>query len=562
MKMLLAGILTLALCAVWNPQTVRAEGTAPDGIWTDSAATEFAGGSGTKDDPYQITTPEQLAKLAADVNSGVWGQTHSLEYFALKADLDLSAHRWIPIGNGTNHSSFHSFSGYFDGENHTISGLYVDESAENYSAGLFGHVTLTNAVEEVTLQNLNLTNAYVKSEAGEPDGTGILVGHISNVKVRNCHVSGTVTGSEQIGGMFGTASYADVKDCTSDVQVIGCGKSGGGRAGGLVGYDFSSKYANCSAKGKVDGSYSVGGFAGTLYYDAQAEFCKAETEVIASDWCAGGFVGYSEEVARISNCVSYGNVTSTMTGWDPRVGGFVGHNGLQSSITDCHSTGKVTGGTEQFPAGGFLGYDANGIVKDCSFDAEVNPGLEGSSREAMHPENIVIQAGTTKEVTENICEDYGGGHEAGETTVIDPTCTEDGKKFQSCTKCGAEMNVEIIPAEGHQWNTEYTVDKEATCTEEGSESIHCSKCDATKDSREIPAKGHSYGEWVVTKKPTATAKGLKEKVCSVCQNRVTEEIPMLESGKKTEDSKKTTDTSAKNQGKKTVKKTVKTGDAG
>ena len=123
-----------------------------------------------------------------------------------KVDLDLSAHRWIPSGSGTNQSSFHSFSGYFDGENHIISCLYVDESAEKYSADLFGHVTLTNAVEEVTLQNLKLTNAYVKSEAGEPDGTGILVGHISNVKVRNCHVSGTVTGSEQIGGMFGEAS--------------------------------------------------------------------------------------------------------------------------------------------------------------------------------------------------------------------------------------------------------------------------------------------------------------------------------------------------------------------
>ena len=65
--------------------------------------------------------------------------------------------------------------------------------------------------------------------------------------------------------------------------------------------------------------------------------------------------------------------------------------------------------------------------------ADVNSG------EAMHPENIVIQAGTTKEVWANICEDYDGGHEAGETTMVDPTCTEDGKKFQSCTKCGAEL---------------------------------------------------------------------------------------------------------------------------
>ena len=565
MKLLLAGILAFVLCTAWSPQVARAEGNAPDGIWTDSAATAFAGGSGTKADPYQIETPEQLAKLAADVNSGVWGQTHSGEYFALKADLDLSAHRWIPIGNGTNHSSFHSFYGYFDGENHTISGLYVDESAEYYSAGLFGHVTLSNAVEEVKLQNLNLTNAYVKTEASDPDGAGILVGHISNVKVRNCHVSGTVTGSEQIGGMFGTASYVDVEDCTADVQVIGCGNSGGGRAGGMIGNDFNGKYVNCSAKGKVAGSYSVGGFAGTLYWDSVTEFCKAETEVTASDWCAGGFVGYSEEGVEIKNCVSYGTVTSTVDGLNPRIGGFVGHNGASSAITDSHAAGKVTGGTEEFPAGGFLGHDTNGIVKDCSFDAEINPGLAGSAGEAEHPENIVIQAGTTKEVQANICEDYDGGHEAGETTVVDPTCTEDGKKFQTCTKCGAEMNVELIPAVGHQWNTDYTVDKEATCTEEGSESIHCSKCDETKDSRVLPAKGHSYGEWVVTKEPTTTAKGLKEKVCAVCQDRITEDIPMLESGKKTEDPKKT-DTSAKDQGKqtakKTVKKTVKTGDAG
>ena len=50
---------------------------APNGIWTDYAATDFAGGSGTAEDPWQIETAEQLAKLAVDVNSGIVDKTHA-----------------------------------------------------------------------------------------------------------------------------------------------------------------------------------------------------------------------------------------------------------------------------------------------------------------------------------------------------------------------------------------------------------------------------------------------------------------------------------------------------
>lgn len=563
MKILMIGILSLVLCAAWSPKTVRAEGTAPtapDGVWTDSAATEFAGGTGTKADPYQIATAEQLAKLAADVNSGVYGKTHSGEYFVLMADLDLSAHRWIPVGNGTNASSFHTFDGFFNGANHTISGLYVDESNEQYSAGLFGHVTLTNAVEEVTLQNLKVVNAYVKTEAVDPDGVGILAGHLSNVKVRNCEVSGTVEGSENAGGMIGIASYANVKECMADVQV-----TGKGRTGGMTGNDYQGYYAKCQAKGKVNGGWCTGGFVGVLFVSSEVEYCKSEAEVRAYDWNCGGFAGYLEEDVQIKNCVATGDVISTVTNVLPKVSGFAG-TVLTSSITDSHATGKVTGGITDCPAGGFVGSNERATVSGCSFDAEINTGLSGVGIEQA-PGQIEIQAGSTKEVLANICEDYEGGHAVGEVLVVEPTCTEDGKKYQSCTRCGTELNVELIPASGHQWNSEYTVDKEATCTEDGSESIHCSKCDATKDSRKIPAKGHSYGEWVVVKEPTATAKGLKEKVCEVCRDKITEELPMLESEKKTEDSKKQ-DTSSKNQekaqgktsGKKTAKTVVKTGD--
>ena len=86
----LAAIL-LALCLLLSllPMAALAAPAAPEGIWTDYAADAFAGGSGTEEDPYQIATPEQLAKLAADVNTGVVNLSHSGEHFILTADLNL-----------------------------------------------------------------------------------------------------------------------------------------------------------------------------------------------------------------------------------------------------------------------------------------------------------------------------------------------------------------------------------------------------------------------------------------------------------------------------------------
>lgn len=157
----LSGLL-LAVCMAFilAPITVRADVTTEK--WTDFAAADFAGGSGTKEEPYQIATPEQLAKLAADVNSGVPGQIHSGEYFKLTAPIDLSGKRWIPIGYGN--ASSKSFSGYFDGNNQVIMGLYVDERGNNVCAGLFGVVVAIS--DETVLKNISIENAEIYAGYG------------------------------------------------------------------------------------------------------------------------------------------------------------------------------------------------------------------------------------------------------------------------------------------------------------------------------------------------------------------------------------------------------------
>ena len=135
-------IVCLMLCVALMPAAAYADNAKttpaePPGIWTDHAAAAFAGGSGTAEDPYQIATPQQMAKLAADINSGDESKKHSGEHFKLTADLNLSAHRWIPIGSGDLSLGHYNFSGYFDGNGKTITGLYVDESQFGFCGGTF-----------------------------------------------------------------------------------------------------------------------------------------------------------------------------------------------------------------------------------------------------------------------------------------------------------------------------------------------------------------------------------------------------------------------------------------
>ena len=263
-KQLLSIICVLTLCLGLLPITVFA--ASPEGVWTDNAASNFAGGTGTENDPYQIATAEQLAYLAVKANEGT---LHSLgDYYILINNIDLSDHRWVPIGRGTSIESKY-FDGYFNGMGKTITGLYVDESTDGYLAGLFG--LLTGQVTDLTIEG-----AYVKT-AGSNSSAGILAGKIFNsgTKVTNCHVSGTVEGDVSAGGLAGYASYTEFKDCSAKAEVSATGNN----IGGFIGEGFATSFSDCTAEGSVTGSWCCGGFAGLIWCNAQAERCSADVDV-------------------------------------------------------------------------------------------------------------------------------------------------------------------------------------------------------------------------------------------------------------------------------------------
>ena len=520
-KQLLGLLLAVFMVLTLAPTTARADVTTE--IWTDSAATDFAGGSGTKDDPYQIATAEQLAKLAKEVNSGVYGKTHDGEYFKLTATIDLSGKRWVPIGYGN--MSSHSFSGYFDGNNQVITGLYVDERGKNVCAGLFGVVVARS--DETVLKNFHIENAAIYAgnatdSGANPNiyGAGVLAGHLTTmggssatfIGVENCQGTGQVDSKMYAGGLIGDASRAHVSDCSADVTVTGTCISGG-----FIGNVFQGSYKNCTAKGSVSGGWSTGGFAGCVFEsDASAEIdhCASYGNVMANDWNTGGFVGYLEK-GKISDSVSYGNVTNVVNGAKPKTGGFSGTN-CQGNIQNSSAAGTVKSSHPTIAPGGFIGYDDGGTTAGCVFNQEKNPALNGVGDDSGTSGSNQIAAVDTKSLLSNICGSYRGGHTLSKVDAKEAThLTEGNIEYWLCTNCGscfrdaggtnAIAAADVVIAK----TTEHTVDSTGWHSDADN---HWNTCEC---GEKLNLSGHSF-KWVIDKKATAEEKGSKHEQCTVC----------------------------------------------
>lgn len=468
--------LVLSLCMVTAclPVVASAE-TAPQGLWTDYAASAFAGGSGTKADPYRIATAEQLALLAKDVNSGVDGETHEKEYFILKNDIDLSAHVWTPIGYeswASGGGSAQSFKGYFDGNGKKITGLYVDERTgnswgKNRSAGLFGVIAAIGS-EEPIVQNLTVENGTVfagdgNANSGDSYGAGLLIGRINPMHgtdysvIKNCTVSGTVSSTKNAAGLVGDSNYIHFENCTADVKV-----NGHNTAGGFVGNTFMSEFTDCVAKGNVSSEgWCTGGFAGILFYETTVKHCAAFGKVEATgNWNVGGFAGYAEYDVTVTNSIATGDVASTFNYKNARAGGFLGTATDAVKLEKCHAAGQVTAVYES-GAAGLIAFGDKSSATACSFDNEKNASLSAVGGTPTGTYDITAQ--NTAAVASSICVDYYGGHDLVDKDGKKATCTEDGYEAgKECSRCGYKEGFAVIEAAGHTGGTA-TCTKKAVC---------------------------------------------------------------------------------------------------
>ncbi len=260
-------------------------------------------GSGTEADPYLIETLDHLAWLSA--SPSVWDQ-----YFLQTADIDANDTQNWNNGAGFWHigNSTTNFTGYYDGDEHVIDGLYIHPGITE--VGFFSE---TN---DATIENLTLANADVEAST---DG-GVLAGKFFYSTATNCHSSGTVNAC-YAGGLIGYPYHSTITLCSSSASAFGDSD-----AGGLIGYCSSSAIIQSFATGRVESDEETGGLVGDL----------------------------------LSSSISLSFATGHVEG-DDNVGGLAGHV-ENSTINQSYATGNVTGGED---AGGLVGYLESGNAYDC-----------------------------------------------------------------------------------------------------------------------------------------------------------------------------------------------------
>lgn len=256
--------------------------------WDGTVADGFAGGTGTKADPYQISNGEELAYLSAQVASG---NAFAGKHVTLAANLDMGNVAFTPIG-----SDARRFAGSFDGAYHTIDNLLVSQTTDY--AGLFGCLDTGAAVRRLT-------------------------------------VRGSISGRGYVGGIAGQADSATIEACANYATVTGTSRNVGGIVGRLNGKSAArSTVLRCANFGTISNGTNnfSAGIVGTAYYTTLSECYNVGS---ATGNRVGGILGQTDSNTTVTSCYNAGAITLAAAGNHNYAGSLIGYND-GGSVSNCY----------------------------------------------------------------------------------------------------------------------------------------------------------------------------------------------------------------------------------
>lgn len=560
MKRMISALLCLALLLSISPIFgVNATTTATGTAWDGRTSEDFAGGSGTAEDPFQIANGAQLYQLALNASdstmaSDVYTATKDTCY-VLTANIDMGNKIFPGIAY---------FSGTLDGCGYRIYNLNIKNTATSYTG-------LVRKGAKCTLRNLTVEGTISGSSC-----TGGIVGSLtSGSTLAKCTNYCTISGSSYTGGICGY-SAADITGCRNMGTV-----SGSSDVGGIVGYT-SALVTSCVNTGAVTGSSDyVGGIVGYCinYNSTYSSLCVNIGEVKGHRYVAGicGYIDYG----YFENCYNTGSITATYSDAVSCGIAFRTSNAEnKKDVRRCYNTGALIGGSKRYgvssfcgsycyylsgtasssgydssccaikltaeemaSAGAFVGFDFVNvwtwdnsgaydypILKDiglvltpCSDDAhQWDEGAVATAATCTSTGSLLLTCVKCKETTSLDIAPLG--HALTELPAIPATCTESGLTAGSrCTRCdGATVEQQVIPAYGHDYKTVITP---PTCADDGYTTYTCSVCNHSYTDNSVDAIGHNWDKGTQTAQPNCTEKGSVVYTCLTCSETKVESIP-------------------------------------
>ena len=330
----------------------------PAGLpYAGGQAGAFVVDAATESTAVEISTYEQFAAFAEAVNAGT---AESYASVKLTADITIPAGTtWTPIGSAAN-----PYTGVFDGDGHTVSGLTASITAAEYSPeapfGLFGKT------QGATIKNLKMSDTTISAPGGA--GGGILCGLAEKTEISGCTIDSScsiVSDGALIGGLVCMLTGSTVKDCVvaADIQLNGQAPSGG-----YVYQANGSQIINSVFKGTIKGT-------GAIVY-------------------TGGFVGINNGL--IANCIYSGSMTAVAF---TTCSAFVGEASNLGTIVNCFANGKfsLTDGSTGTTTGIFRGSGNDNKVANCIANTAMEPmnliGVAGNVTDCVFMEPSEIAAG-------------------------------------------------------------------------------------------------------------------------------------------------------------------------
>jgi hypothetical protein len=312
-------------------------------------------GDGSSENPYQIETLANLFWIS--LNSDAWNS-----YFIQTAHIDATntqswyeGRGWEPVGYYNDQYDYKGFSGSYDGQGHTIDGLFINRDTLDYT-GLFGFL------DEASISNLGLTALQVTGR----NLTGGIAGLSYVSAITGSFVTGSVTGSNMVGGISGLLNYSYLDNSYNRASVTGL-QQVGGVAGNVS--DHSS-LTHVYSTGETNGSQNVGGMVGS----------SGSQSTISGFWdteTSGQAVSAGGEGRTTAQMKQY--TTFFDAGWD-----FTGEttNGTQDIWGIDHSGTSNDGypfliwqGLQQTPILTVTGATAAGKVYDGTTDAVISDAV-------------------------------------------------------------------------------------------------------------------------------------------------------------------------------------------
>ena len=314
---------------------------------------------------YQIYNEGELRWFAEAVNNGnTSSNAHLMNDITINSKVlnddgslisdPSSLKSWTPIGTDADGMRF---TGTFDGQNHTISGLYIDGTA-NY-VGLFGCIG-KNSLATGTVKNVTLADSYVRGN----EFVGGICGWNKGGTLQDCHNTGTVSGTTNVGGVCGKNDSGTVDGCYNSGTV-----SAGFYVGGVCGLiNNGSTLKNSYNTSKVSCTNDhVGGVCG--WNDASTVQGCYNTGTVSGGESVGGVCGENSGSGTVQECYNTVTVSGTRN-----VGGVCGMNSRRGTVQGCYNTGKVSGNSY---FGGVCGFnDGRVTVEKCYY-------LVGTSENAV-----------------------------------------------------------------------------------------------------------------------------------------------------------------------------------